>query len=111
MAATTVATNKLISAGNVSYDAIDQSAEDFLTLVAKFTGVDKDVKIKVEQTIDDTEYADIAFPGSKEMVLIVRGTGTKALNIVGLHCSKIKISVDVLNASAGKIDSIKVLNS
>lgn len=111
MAATTVATSRTIASGNVSFDAIDQSGSDFLTIVAKYSNVNQEVKIKVKQTIDDTEYADIAFPGSKEMYFPILGTGTRALNLVGLHCSKIQISLVVGTATAGTIDSLKVWNS
>jgi hypothetical protein len=111
MAATTVATSKTIASGNETFDAVDQSSKDFLTLAVKYADIDQDVKIKVLQSIDDSEYGDISFPGSRELHLNIKGSGVKFLNLIGLYCSKIKIEVEIGKATSGTINSIKVWNA
>lgn len=108
--ATTTVTNKSISAGNQTLDAIAASVNDFLTMQVVYTGIDKDVKVKLQQTLDDINYCDIEFPGGKEMSMIIRGTGSKAINLVGLHASKVRAQIVVQDATAGTISKLVIYN-
>jgi hypothetical protein len=110
MATLTQVTNKSIADGDQELDAIDQSANDYLTMVVKYTGIDKDVKVKIEQTINDTDYADVVLPGDSELYINIKGSGTKALNIIGLNCSKIRAKIIVGKATAGTINKLDIYN-
>ena len=103
-------TDKNIANGDQVLAEINASIDDFATMVIKFTSINQDVKVKIEQTVDDLNWSDISYPGGPDMAVIVKGSGPMALNIIGLHCIKIRVIIKVLKATVGIINKISVFN-
>ncbi len=103
-------TDKSISTGDQTLAEIAHTENDFVTMQLKFTAIDQDVKVKIEQSADGTRWADVAFPGSKDLAINIKGTGNMALNAIGLHAAMIRVKILKQTATTGVINNIDVLN-
>lgn len=84
--------NKNIAAGDQTEAALEIS-NNYVTMQVTYANVIKQATVKLEQSLDNINWSDISFPGTKEMALNIRGTGSQTLNMIGLYCTHIRVRI------------------